>query len=162
MPEIIFDTTVLSNFALAGRLDLLRELYPASAHCTGAVVAEINRGLRKGRSGLAPLAGIPDSGWPTITEFATPSEQRLYELLLISLGEGEASCIAVAAHRNYVFACDDRLARKEAMRLAVPLTGTVGILIKAVQTRLVENSVANELLQEMVRQGFYSPVTRIE
>jgi predicted nucleic acid-binding protein len=68
----------------------------------------------------------------------------------------------VAAHINYVFACDDRLARMEAMRLAIPLTGTIGILIKAVRSHLVENSVANELLQEMVRQGFYSPVVRID
>jgi predicted nucleic acid-binding protein len=82
--------------------------------------------------------------------------------MLISLGEGEASCIAVAAHRNYVFACDDRLARKEAMRLAIPLTGTIGILNKAVRSGLVESYAANELLHEMVRQGFYSPVVRIE
>ncbi len=41
MPEIIFDTNVLSNFSLAGRLDLLRELYPTSACCTLAVRGRI-------------------------------------------------------------------------------------------------------------------------
>jgi predicted nucleic acid-binding protein len=161
MPEIIFDTNVLSNFSLTGRLDLLRELYPASACCTFSVVAEINSGLRKGRSGLAPLSGIKDSGWPTLLVL-TESEQKLHEVLLISLGEGESSCIAVAAHRNLIFACDDRLARKEAARLTILLTGTIGILMKAIRLDRISNSDANELLQEMVRQGFYSPIPRIE
>ena len=160
MPEIIFDTNVLSNFSLTGCLDLLRKLYPASACCTLAVVAEINRGLRKGRAGLAPLSGIQDSGWPIILGL-TPSEQRLHDILLTSLGEGESSCIAVAAHRKLLFACDDRLARREATRLTILLTGTIGILMKAIRLGLITSPNANELLQKMVCQGFYSPIPRI-
>ena len=161
MPEVIFDTNVLSNFALTGRLDLLHKLYPASACCTFSVVAEINSGLRKGQCGLAPLSGIKDSGWPSLLVL-TESELKLQEILLISLGVGESSCIAVAAHSNMIFACDDQLARKEATRLTILLTGTIGILMKAIRLGLINNSNANELLQEMVRQGFYSPMQRIE
>lgn len=55
-PELIFDTNVLSNFALTGQLQLLRAMYPLTARCTGYVAAEVNRGLRAGHRGLAPLA----------------------------------------------------------------------------------------------------------
>ena len=56
MPELIFDTNVLSNFALAGQLALLREIYPTSANCTGYVFSEVHRGVRLGHEGLMALA----------------------------------------------------------------------------------------------------------
>ena len=71
------------------------------------------------------------------------------------------SCLAIAAERGYVFACDDRLARSEAARLAIPLTGTVGILIKAVRIGAIDLKKANAILKLMIQAGFYAPVTRI-
>lgn len=162
MPDIIFDTNVLSNFALAGQLKLLRELYPDNACCTGFVVSEILRGLRQGHQGLESLSNAIATGWPRQEDLTTPAERRLFALISISLGDGESSCLALAAHRGYVFACDDRLARNEAVRLGVPLTGTVGILIKAVRIGAVELKEANAILRKMVKAGFYAPVKRIE
>ena len=161
MPDIIFDTNVVSNFVLAGRLGLLRELYPDNACCTGFVVSEVLNGVRLGHLGLEPLSHAIASGWPRQEDLATSAERQLYALISMSLGDGESSCLALAAHRGYVFACDDRLARNEAARLGVPLTGTVGILIKAVRTGAIELKEANAILRKMVKAGFYAPVKRV-
>ena len=161
MPDVIFDTMVLSNYAKAGQLELLRSLYFKNACCTGFVVAEVLRGFRQGHAELETLVQFLSDGWPRQEDFKTPVEQRLYASISISLGDGESSCLALAAQRGYVFACDDRLARSEAVRLAIPLTGTVGILIKAVRSGAIDLKKANAILKRMIQAGFYAPMTRI-
>lgn len=161
MPDVIFDTVVLSNFAKAGQLELLQKMYPATACCSGFVVAEVLRGLRQGHTDLELLAQLLADGWPRQDDLATPVERRHYASISVSLGDGESSCLALAAERGYVFACDDRLARSEAARLGILLTGTVGILIKAVRVGLIDLKKANQVLKLMITAGFYSPVKKI-
>jgi len=161
MPEVIFDTMVISNFAKAGQLDLLRTLYPQNACCSGFVVAEVLRGFQQGHSDLEALIQLLADGWPRQEDLVTQAERRLYARISVSLGDGESSCLALAAHRGYVFACDDRLARSEAVRLSIPLTGTVGILIKAVRTDAIDLKRANAILKRMIQDGFYSPMAQI-
>lgn len=69
--------------------------------------------------------------------------------------------VPLAARRGYVFACDNRAARREASLCGVNLTGTVGILIKAIKVGEVDLEQANELLKTMTRNGFFVPVERI-
>lgn len=161
MPDVIFDTMVISNFAKAGQLDLLRSMYYDSACCTGFVVAEVLRGFRQGHTDLEGLVQLLTDGWPRQEELATSSERRLYASIAVSLGDGESSCLALAAQRGYVFACADRMARSEAVRLKIPLTGTVGILIKAIRLNVIDLKKANSILKRMVQAGFYSPVAKI-
>ena len=47
-PEIIFDTTVLSNFAAVDQIALLSLRYRSSACTTLAVVEELQRGVESG------------------------------------------------------------------------------------------------------------------
>ncbi|MBI5483393.1 MAG: DUF3368 domain-containing protein [Deltaproteobacteria bacterium] len=161
MPEVIFDTMVISNFAKVGQLELLRKMYPANACCSGFVVAEVLRGFRQGHHGLEALIRLLSNGWPRQEDLSTPAERQLYASISVSLGDGESSCLALAARRGYVFACDDRQARSEAVRLGVPLTGTVGILIKSVRIGAIDLKNANTVLKRMIAAGFYAPVVRI-
>ena len=48
MPDYIFDTTVLSNLAVVGRLDLLKERYRTAGLTTVEVSDELRRGLQAG------------------------------------------------------------------------------------------------------------------
>jgi predicted nucleic acid-binding protein len=48
MPDYLFDTTVLSNFAVAGRLELLEARYRDVAFTTVEVVDELRRGVKAG------------------------------------------------------------------------------------------------------------------
>jgi predicted nucleic acid-binding protein len=83
------------------------------------------------------------------------------DVIFVSHVDGESSCLALAAQRGYVCACDDRLARSEAVRLGIPLTGTVGILIKAVRIGVIDLKKANAVLKRMIAAGFCAPLARI-
>jgi predicted nucleic acid-binding protein len=158
MPEIVFDTCAVSNFALAGALDVLTGFYRGRAYITGFVAAEILRGIQAGH---ARLDGIPKAvltGRLKETGLRKGEEKKLFEALSVSIGLGEASSIAVAKCRNFIFASDDRMARAEAVRLDVSLTGTLGVLAKAVRTGTCDLRAADDHLKKMIKAGFFSPV----
>jgi predicted nucleic acid-binding protein len=161
MPEIVLDCCVVSNFALAGALGILEALSKDRAYLTDFVAAEIMRGIQAGHSALAAIPKAVRAGWLRETGLRTADEKRLFESLSRSLGLGEASAIAVAKSRRFLFASDDRVARAEAAALRVPLTGTLGILVRAVRTGVCDSRTADECLSRMVDAGFFSPVRSI-
>lgn len=140
MPEIIFDCCCLSNFALSDSLFILKNIYSSSAFVTEFVSAEIMRGIQRGHKDLAEIQDSLKEGWLKEVVLSTKKEKSLYETISVSLGLGEASSIAVAKARGFFFACDDRTARREAGLLDVKLTGTLGILKKAVRNRIITQS----------------------
>ena len=162
MPEIVFDTCVLSNFALSGGFRLILDLYGGAASITDFVGAEITRGIHHGRDGLRVVKAAVQSGRIRELSLSGEEEKALFEDLSISLGCGEASSIAAAKVRGLTFASDDRTARREAARLGVPLTGTVGILKKAVMGRHLAANEADAFLIKMKKTGFFSPVDSIK
>lgn len=162
MPEIIFDNCVLSNFALSDSLNIIKRLYANHSYITDFVIAENIKGILKGNKGLVRTKNSIKEGWLKEITLKTVEEKTAFERLSVSLGFGEASSIAVAKVRGFVFACDDKAARKEATLLGVRLTGTVGILIKAVRKRIIDRNKANEILHRMIAYGFYSPVNSID
>ncbi|MDA8214592.1 MAG: DUF3368 domain-containing protein [Nitrospiraceae bacterium] len=162
MPEIIFDNCVLSNFALSDSLFIIKKLYARRSHITDFVAAENLKGILKGYRELSAIKDAIRDRWVREITLDSMEEKALFETLSVSLGFGEASSIAVAKVRSFVFACDDKMARKEAILLAVKLTGTVGILIKAVKKRIIDLKKANEILSRMITYGFYSPINSID
>jgi len=161
MPEIVFDTCVVSNFALSGRLTLIAELYPGEASITDFVGAEIIRGIHQGYDALRAVKAAVRNGSIREIHLSGNEEQMLFEDLSISLGCGEASCIAIAKVRGLTFASDDRAARREAARLGISLTGTLGILKKAVALKLLSAKNADALLAKMIESGFFTAVDSI-
>lgn len=161
VPEIIFDCCTVSNFALAGAIGVLEELYKGQAQITDFVAAEILRGIQAGHSRLEAVPAAVRSGWLRQTGLRTGREKGLFESLSRSLGLGEASTIAVAKGRGFVVASDDRVARAEAAARGVALTGTLGILVKAVRSGVCDLRDADAHLAMMVEEGFFSPVGSI-
>lgn len=89
----LVDNTVLSNFALVGRMDLLQLVLGTSAGTTAEVSREFETGVSLNR--LPPT----DVGW--LRRWTVSSEESgLYERLRQHLNAGEASCLAIAAHRQ--------------------------------------------------------------
>lgn len=161
MPEVIFDSCVLSNFALAGSLRVIKSLYQGSAFITDFVSQEILKGIIKGHAGLTPIREALKDGWLREIVLESESEKSLFASLFVSLGSGEASSLAVAKIRGFTFACDDKAARKEADLSGVKLTGTLGVLIKAVREKVLAVELADKILRKMISEGFYSPVSEI-
>jgi len=158
MSEIVLDCCVVSNFALSGALGVLEALFVRKAHITEFVAVEVLRGIQAGHVRLEEIPKAVRVGWLRESSLKTREEKRLFETLSRSLGLGEASAIAIAKSRGFVFASDDRVARAEAAALGVCLTGTVGILAKAVRAGVCDCRTADAYLSGMIEAGFYSPV----
>lgn len=96
---VLLDNTVLTNFALVDRADLVLDLWPGAC-TTPSVKAEYAAGVRARE--MAPDA------WQALGEIRlTPAETTSAEHLRRRLGAGERSCIAVAYHRTGLLASDD-------------------------------------------------------
>lgn len=158
MPEIIFDCSSLSSFALSDSLFILKNLYKDSAFITNLVSAEILTGIQQGHKNLREIQQALADGWLKEIGLKSAKEKSLYQTLSVSLGHGEASSIAVAKCRGFIFACDDRAARRESGLLSVKLTGTLGILKKAIRNQIINLEEGHRILTKMIKAGFYSPV----
>jgi predicted nucleic acid-binding protein len=158
MPELVFDTCVLSNFALTDTFLVLERLYRGASWVTSYVSDENINGIEQGYERLRQVQGAIKEGWMRKIDIYSEEEMMIFRTLSISLGRGEASSIAAAKTRHLVFACDDKLARNEAKKMGVALTGTIGILIKTVRVQILSLSQANKILKRMIHYGFYSPV----
>jgi len=161
MPEIVFDSCCLSNFALSDSLFTLEALYGSSIYITEFVSAEILRGIQQGHKDLTRIQNLIKESRIGEKSLITTEEKTLFKALSISLGLGETSSLAIAKTRGFRFASDDKTARKEAKHLNIIITGTLGILKKAVLNDHVKPEMGEIILAKMISQGFYSPVNSL-
>ena len=168
MPEAacIFDTTVLSNFALIGQVALLGKLYRGRAFTTLMVADEIRRGIEAGyqhlQITLEQLTTVSPTGWLQVLPLDQANEQQLHAEVSRRLDPGEASCLALAISRGLILATDDLAARRRAAERNVSLTGTLGILLRLVREKHLSLVAANRFLAEMVQQRYRSPVYELD
>ena len=165
-PSLILDATILSNFGQVGQLRLLERVYSGRVVTTLNVVEEIRQGIDAGYVGLRAvdqvLTPFATAGWLPVLTPDSAHEQALFVGLIASLGSGEASCLAIAASRGMTLATDDLAARRKAAELGVSLTGTLGILARSVREGHLVLHDANDILRQMVQQGYRSPVQELD
>ncbi len=115
-PALIADTTVLSNFALVEREDLLRKVLGEDLVSVAEVMEELRQGETKG---LVPQRNW---GWLRVLRVETSQERSLFESFRQRLGAGEAACLSLAITRGCkiltgtraLFAADQCPARQRA------------------------------------------------
>ncbi len=152
---IILDTTVLSNFALVQHPEIISSAFYESVCTTEQVFDELTKGIEQGR--------LPHCSWEWLTRISmTGLEKQHCAQLRRSLGEGEASCLAVARQRTWKMATDDKDARKWAVRLRVPHTGTIGILGVLITQSHLTLTKGNSWLFRMIKAGYHSPVKTLD
>jgi len=152
---LLLDNTVLSNFALGQQLDLLPKALGESVSTTSQVIEEFENGVAKG---ILPAAKWD---WLSIVQLEG-REKTLFQEYSQRVNGGEAACLAVALVRNGRFLTDDRDARKLAAQLKVPISGTLGILLRLVQIEELSLPDANQILAQMIAKGYRSPVEKLE
>ena len=76
------------------------------------------------------------------------------EALHDPLGLGEAEAIALALEQNYIVALDDRIARSKARSIGLKVIGTVGLLRRAYDKRLIDKNMLIQALKQLRRHGF--------
>ncbi len=148
---ILLDNTVLSNFASIQRPDLVLLALGNSAATVEEVLDELEVGVNS--------KAIPQVNWSWLATVAmTENERAVYQDLLRKINKGEAACLAVAAGRGGRVMTDDRDARKIAVELQIPISGTIGILIRLVDLGRLTILDADEFLSEMIERGYFSPI----
>lgn len=118
MPNVIVsDTSCLILFYKIGELDLLKKLFD-KLHITDIVLKEFNQ-------------PIPE--WIEVVELKT----EVHKGLSSYLDAGEATSIALASeYEDSLLIIDEIKGRKAAKELGIPVTGSLGVLITQVLSKL--------------------------
>lgn len=154
MGRVITNATILSNFILVKRWDILQKVI-VNLCTTFEVVEEINFGVERGVLPATELSRIE-------VLKLNLEEREVFRRLNERLGRGESSCIAVAMTRGFKMLTDDLDARKYAQKFGIPVSGTIGVLVLALDKEVITKKYGNYLLSEMIKMGFYSPVESLD
>ena len=149
---VLVDNTVLTNFALIKREDILRDVFPLYLFTTEDVLKELYKGEKRGV--------LPKRNWNflKILKIESEHEQHLFERLNQRLGEGESSCLSLAVNRGInKMLTDDLDTRRYAQRIGIPVSGTIGVLVSAIRNGIISKEEGNIFLSKMIEKGYYSP-----
>lgn len=151
----VLDTTAPSNFAYVGRMDLLEALPRV---CT---VPAVRSELRAGVGSYPYLQRALDTVGETVpvVELDGSVEERASEIAS-RLDPGEAQAFAVADVHDGTLVTDDGQARTLARNEAVPVTGSIGVLVKAVADEHISERDADRWLKQWVDETDYRAPSR--
>ncbi|MEA3397983.1 MAG: hypothetical protein U9R05_11020 [Chloroflexota bacterium] len=158
---VIANTTIISNFAASGRVELLHTLWNI-LYIPEQVYDEIQAGLLLGYDFYADIHSLiypfSENGWLYLTSLHSSDEFRLFGELTSTLHSGEAACLSIAAHRQWTFLSDDKAARRAGASLNIPVSGTLGVLLALVKHGQLALTEADTMLIRMIQAGYFSPV----
>jgi uncharacterized protein len=123
---IVCNTSPISNLAVIGQLELLRQVYGAIV-IPQAVVNEV----AKISSSYSQAAMVPTSVWIQIER--VKSRDAVNDLLQqqkLDLGEAEAIILAIDLNANLLI-IDEQLGRSVAKQKGLEITGLLGTLLEA-------------------------------
>lgn len=142
---IVSNTSPLYYLHQLGCLAVLRDLF-GSVHTTPQVVAELQAGRRQGLE----IPKVSEIEWMVIRDIAVP----LFVELIPDLGRGEASVVALAIENpGSSVIIDDRLGREVAKAQQIPVTGTLGVLLLAKQSGVLQ--AISPMISQLRQAGFY-------
>ena len=136
MPDIVIsDTSCLIAIEKTAGLELLRKLYK-----------EITVPDQ-----VAEEYGHPLPEWIRQTTLAP---QTIFQLLNKTLGAGESAAISLALeYKGCRVLVDDMKARKFAATLGIPVTGVLGVLIRAKERGIIKE--VRPMVEKLREIGFY-------
>lgn len=162
---IIFDTTVLSNFARSRSINWLVQttMIPVTVP---AVERELQRGRDEGYDYLQPALDWLKHGELTPSEpineirVLRPTPPDHEPEAVAKLDRGEAHALR-GAWPDWVLATDDLDARQLSKKHDVSVTGSVGILADGVSRDKLTVELADNWLETWEEAGYRSPVESI-
>ncbi len=150
---LVVDTSVMIDFIHAGRLDILGRIHKWSCVLADEVAEEITCPNQ-----AAVLADEVRRSYLEQESITDPQELRAYtELRGRRIGKGEAACLAMAVHRGWTLASDER---GRFLRVARELLGTdrivntPGILLQAIRTAVISVNEADAMKTVLERKRF--------
>jgi predicted nucleic acid-binding protein len=151
----LLDNTVMSNFAAIERPDVLHTAFGSRLATSQQAFDELQTGVRLGK--------LPSLDWSWLAVWTLGEDEVLhYHHLLSRLNAGEAACLAIALIRKCRILTDDRDAREFARHLKIPLSGTLGVLVRLIDLGVLNLDDADAFLSQMMTAGYRSPVTSLQ
>jgi predicted nucleic acid-binding protein len=146
MHNVVVNTTPLIALSYLGRLDLLKTLY-------GKIVIPdaVYRELSVKEDSVCKRFVDESLDWICIKKIKNEMARAMYKT---QLHEGEVEVMILAQEINAdVVVIDDANAKKHAKYLGLPVTGTLGVLIKAKREGYL--SEIKPLLQQLLENNIY-------
>lgn len=146
MRKAVVNTTPLIALSHVGRLDILKNLYG------GIIIPEaVYRELSVKPESVCKKAVDSSLDWIQVAKIKNQMAKSMYKTQLHD-GEVEVMILAKEIAADVVI-IDDANAKKHAKYLKLPVTGTLGVLIKAKQEGYVDK--LKPILSQMEQNGIY-------
>ena len=145
MRKVIVNSTPLITLSKINRLELLKELY-GEITIPEAVFHEVtakNDGIKRKL--------LESRAWVHVQQISDDSDKRMYKAKLHD-GEVEVMILAQEVKADLVI-IDDNAARKTAIYLGLPLTGTIGVLLRAKEKGMIPRVMP--LVENLEQNGMY-------
>lgn len=146
--HIVLDASVLINFLVVDRADALLALHGHRFVITDHVRAEVTA---RYPAQLNRLNSVIDQASLEVVSITDKAELETFaQLTAQGLGVGECASIALAHHRGWHLAADDKVARKRATRLnaAIVLHDTQSFMLRLIRTGSISVKDADAMLDE--------------
>ncbi len=157
----MFDNTVLSHFARAGQLDVLREISDGARRVMPAEVAvELVAGIREHPA----LAKVLDREWLETVELVDVNEIVAFARYKAEFGggidrnNGEAAVLAWTSVHGGTAIVDDAVAARAAKRDGVDVHGTLWLVANGFRDGKLKRAAAEEVVDLLAASDMRLPV----
>jgi predicted nucleic acid-binding protein len=160
--SLVFDTTALSHFARAGRID---ELRMAVADDEPVLLAEVAAELARGIPGYPSLGSAAAGGWLKQVELEELPELAAFARYKGELGggpernNGEAAVLAWVSVNGGAGIIDEVAARTMGDRERLQVHGSLWLLIRSFKTRVHDRATAEAIVDDLIGTGMRLPVS---
>lgn len=161
MTSLVFDTTALSHFARAGRVD---ELRMAVADDEPVLLAEVAAELARGIPGYPLLGSAAAASRLKQVELEELPELAAFARYKGELGggpdrnNGEAAVLAWVSVNGGVAIIDEVAARAMGARERLQVHGSLWLLIRSFKTRAHDRATVEAIVDDLIGTGMRLPV----
>jgi len=159
--SLAFDTTALSHFARADRMD---ELQMAVADDDPVLLAEVAAELARGVPGYPALGSAAAGGWLKQVELEELPELAAFARYKGELGggpernNGEAAVLAWVSVNGGVAIIDEVAARTMGARERLQVHGSLWLLIRSFKSRVHDRATVEAIVDDLIGTGMRLPV----
>jgi predicted nucleic acid-binding protein len=146
MRKVVVNTTPLIALSHVGHMDILRKMYGEIL-----IPEAVYRELSAKPESICKVAVDNSRDWILVKEIQNQMAKSMYKT---QLHEGEVEVMILAKEIGAdIVIIDDANAKKHAKYLELPVTGTLGVLIKAKQNGYIDE--LKPILNRMIENGIY-------
>ncbi len=162
MTSLVFDTTALSHFARADRMD---ELRMAAADDEPVLLAEVAAELARGILSYPSLGSAAAGDWLKPVELEELTELAAFARYKGELGggpernNGEAAALAWVSVNGGIAIIDEVVARKIGNREHLQVHGSLWLLIRSFRTRVLDRATVEAIVDDLVGTEMRLPVS---